>query len=588
MRLPTRPVSLLFAALTTLASGSAAAFPGFLVGKADGKRTINTGQVVIMQKGETSVVTVMADYEGPLDPFAVVLVVPGDVTEERLKMLRRDFVDRVDQLSAPRFHEWYEGDPCDSGERIQLWEMSKKAASDTAFLGGGDTGEEVRKVPKEMLLNFNIDYKKQGEYTFTFLTPEDDLAGWLGERGYKISPGAAQAVKGYVDQGSKVVVAEVNPNKIELIGGDRSILSPVQFWTETPYTKVPARLSINSLDKHQELLIYVLHPEQRYETKNYNVVFPPTNLHVDPKVEERMGEFYTALYDRLDKKYPMSFVAEYAWTSEDCGQPCPNEPLLIHEKLTLGGDIFEQSLPEEVRLPKAPDLTEEEKKKEDEEFKAKVKAKEMKQADVAKEKKQRKAERDELERRKGVLSRQKYVISRVHRRYDANGLPKDVEIGPAAQPVRGGVGVPQGKEGAAETTATPAKENMLQVRYFSFNTWGGEMKCEKPERWRWGRFWSHTRKRRKIWVADDLARRNRDYFKLDEVVWTPVPELGLKGEKPKPKLPDGGVDGGAATEEADSSSCGCRVVGGSGSTSGWIAVFLAAAAIGCRRLGRRF
>ena len=399
--------------------------------------------------------------------------------------------------------------------------MSKKARSDTAFLGGGDTGKS--KVPREMLLNFNLDYKKQAEYTFTFLEPEDSLSAWLTERGYKVSDRAVKDVQQYVDQGSKVVVGEVNPNKIELIGGDRSILSPIQFWTEKSYTKLPARLALNSLDKHQELLIYVLHPDKRFETKNYKTVLVPSNLHVSPKVEERMGEFYTALYDRIDSKFPSSFVAEYAWTTEDCGQPCPNEPLLIHEKLSLGGDIFEQALPEEERFPEPPELTEEEEKKQEEE----LKAKELNPRELRDAKKELEEERKELARRKGVLARQKYIISRVHRRYDAQGLPKDVEIGPA-QPVHGGVGIPQGAEGEVPTKAQPAKDNRLQARYIAFNTWGGEMRCEKPVRWRWGKFWSHKRKRRKIWVADDLARKNRDYFKVDEVVWTPVPELGLK------------------------------------------------------------
>ena len=126
-----RLVGLFAAALITLVSVSASAFPGFIVGKSDAKRSIHTGQVVIMRKGDTSVINVMADYEGPLDSFALVLVVPGDVTEERIKTLKRDFIDRVDQISAPRFHEFYEMDPCDPEKPVQLWELVIKADADS-------------------------------------------------------------------------------------------------------------------------------------------------------------------------------------------------------------------------------------------------------------------------------------------------------------------------------------------------------------------------------------------------------------------------------------------------------------------------
>ena len=86
-------------------------------------------------------------------------------------------------------------------------------------------------------------------------------------------------------------------------------------------------------------------------------------------------------------------------------------------------------------------------------------------------------------------------------------------------------------------------------------------------------------------MADDLARKNREYFKIDEVVWTPVPELGLKGLKPKPKV-DAGADAGATeAEEEKSSSCGCRTVGESNPGGGALAsaAFVLAAGVTRRR-----
>jgi hypothetical protein len=35
-----------------------------------------------------------------------------------------------------------------------------------------------------------------------------------------------------------------------------------------------------------------------------------------------MGEFYNALYDMILQKHPQTFLSEYAWPAEGCGQPC--------------------------------------------------------------------------------------------------------------------------------------------------------------------------------------------------------------------------------------------------------------------------
>src|SRR6478609_11214421 len=113
-----RPFSfsaLLGAGLSLLPAAPAQAFPGFLASKTKTEIKINSTQVVLMKKGTVTAVTVMSDYEGPLEPFALVLVVPPDVTAEHVTTLKREYVDRVDSISAPRFHEYWEQDPCDPG-----------------------------------------------------------------------------------------------------------------------------------------------------------------------------------------------------------------------------------------------------------------------------------------------------------------------------------------------------------------------------------------------------------------------------------------------------------------------------------------
>jgi len=78
-----------------------------------------------------------------------------------------------------------------------------------------------------------------------------------------------------------LVVAEVDPKRIELVGGERAQLSPIRFWTKSEYTKIPAKLGLLSAEKKQELFVYVLHPASRFEAKNYPNLSPPTNITVE-------------------------------------------------------------------------------------------------------------------------------------------------------------------------------------------------------------------------------------------------------------------------------------------------------------------
>lgn len=571
--------SLLILALSSWAV-PAAALPGFIIGKGSAKRHIYTSHVVVMRKGEMSAVSVQADYDGPLDPFAIVLAVPADVTLERVHTLKRDFVDRVEQMSAPRFHEFWEMDPCEPGPAEQEWERKLTASTESNFLGGGNmgttpTGSE-KKVDKELFLKVDTEFK-EGEYKYSLLGEGETLESWATSKGFSVPQGAAAAVAPYLAQGMKLLLAEVDDKRIELVGGGRAQLSGIRYWSDKPIDKLPTRLSLLSSPGKQELLLYVLHPDQRFETKNYPNVFPPTNIEVDFVVKERMGEFYAGLHDMMLAKNPQAFINEYAWHTAGCGEPCANAPLWIHEILTLGGDAFETIVPDEEKNPTVPKLTPEEKKalkKEWDELKIPPKERRGKE-------KQLMEERKTVARNKGLLERHKYIVTRLHHRYDSASLPKDPEIGPAGGHVKGGIDLPKGPKGELPTNVVPAPVSKLQTRYVFFHPWIGVLKCPKVERYKWGKAPRTYRGLRKIWIAEDLSRRSRTQIKPAAVVKTPIASLGLSGI---PEVPaEAGADGG--TEEAgEGGKCGCAVPRGHGL---WPSAALAALGLGAAGLRRR-
>jgi len=555
--------------MSVLAAAPAQAFPGFLASKTKTEIKINSTQLVLMKKGPVTAVTVMSDYEGPLEPFAMVLVVPPDVTVEHVTTLKREFVDRVDAISAPRFHEYWEQDPCDPGPVEQEWQRSMKANASSAFLGGGDMPQSTQKVAKELSLDVKAK-QKEGEYSFTLLGKDESVAGWLKSKGYNVPPGAEQAVAPYVQAGMRLVVAQVDTNRIELVGGDRAQLSPIRFWTEQPYTSLPDRVGLVNAGGKQELIVYVIDPEQRYESKNYKNLFPPTNVEVDFSVKERIGEFYAGLQDIIAQKTPGAFLNEYAWPSDGCGQPCATEPLAIAELLSLGGDVFELSVPKEEKQPKPPEPTKEEVAA------FKEATKELKPKERKAKEKQDKEDRKTVAARQALLSRHKYVVSRIHYRYDDKSLPNDPQVGAASGAVEGGVAQPKGQKAEASTDVVPATQNKFQVRYNNFHPWVPVIQCPNPERYRWGKAPRDYRGLRKTWIAEDLTRKSRTQIKPAAVVKTPIPSLGLMGAAPAPSASaaDAGADAGPAGAAATSGKCGCSVPGAPAS-SAWLAMLSA-------------
>jgi MYXO-CTERM domain-containing protein len=537
------------------AAGPAAAFPGFFASKKSEPVKTYSTQIAVMKRGSDTVVSVMADYEGPLDGFAIVMLVPADVSVDKVTTLKRDFIDRLDTLTAPRFHEYWEQDPCDPGPAQQEWERNLKVEGAAGGpLGGGAPAPEAGalKPAKELFLDVKAK-QKEGEYKFTLLDAGADVTAWLTSRGYKAPAGAAEALKPY--GALRPLIAEVDAKRIELVGGDRAQLSPVRFSTAEPFDTIPSRIGLLNAPKEQELLIYTLDPEARYEAKNYKTMFPPTNIHLDFSAKERMGEFYNALYDLILSKHPQTFLSEYAWPTEGCGQPCATEPLMIHELLSLGADVFEESVPEAERHPKPPELTKEQEKI----FKDSIK--DLKPKEKKEREKVFKAERAMVVERQGLLARHKYVVSRLHYRYDAKGLPKDPQLG-TAPPASGGTAQPVGKDGVASTEVKTGDANKLQTRYNNFHPWVPVIQCENPERHRWGKAGRDYRGLRKTWITDDLTRKSHTQIKPAVVVKTPIPDLGLAGVAPPAKVEGtAGSANGAAPAEKAKEGCGCRTVG---------------------------
>src|ERR1043166_1018102 len=100
-------------AAVAAALGRAQAFCGFFVAGSNAKLTNDASQVVLLRKGNRTVMTMSNNYQGPPENFAMVVPVPVVLKKEDVKTLPMDVFDKVDSLSAPRLVEYWERDPCE-------------------------------------------------------------------------------------------------------------------------------------------------------------------------------------------------------------------------------------------------------------------------------------------------------------------------------------------------------------------------------------------------------------------------------------------------------------------------------------------
>lgn len=566
-----------------LVSMPATCFPGVFVGKAGSQSVAHTAHVVVMLNGPISVVTVMVDYEGELSPFSLLVPVPADVTIDRVRAVKREFIARLEQLSAPRFHGFFEQDPCDHGPTEQDWDV-RYEASDSGFLAPAFLPPPERHwtVSNDISVATEPVFKN-GESEFRFHVLPDgephEIEAWLKPRGYHATAETLSSLARVLDQ-RKLLVAEVNPARAELLGDGGLQLGAIRYWSRDPALIINSTLGLLNSAGYQDLFLYVLHPTARFQVSNYDNVFLPSNVEVSPAAAEQLAVLYNALFDAQLRRNPRSAVTEFVWPTTGCGEPCPNAPLTLNELMSLGGDIMEAKLVSSVaRTPEPEPESDEEKQT----FELQLRGKSA--LEKAQALRQHGKDRRELARRRAMMSRQRYIMTRLHLRYDRKTLTSDIALQPAAEQLQGGIGIPQGPKGVLPDPARSVKVSHLQTRFVSLFTWPHSYPCEAPTRWRWARRWkSLDTALRKVWLAVDLPRQGRDPGLLTKLVETPIPDLGI-APKPTENAP---VAGSLPEKTAKHSSCSAS--GGRftrASPVGMLALLAFACSIGSRRFWSR-
>lgn len=319
---------LAFSALTALI-GSAQAFCGFYVGKADANLFNEASQVIVVRDGDKTVVSMLNDYKGELKEFAIVVPVPSVLQKGQINVGDKKMFDRLDAYSAPRLAEYYDPNPC---ERRQ-YEMMRKDVAMSAAPAPASAAPSAKALGVTIEASYTI-----GEYDIVILsaTQSDGLETWLKQSGYRIPKNSATALTPYIRQNMKFFVAKVNLAEQAKTGF--TLLRPLQFAYESEKFMLPIRLGMANANGPQDLIAYMLTKNGRVETTNYRTVKLPANmdLPVFLKQGDEFRNFYKGMFGEQAKKEAYRAVfTEYFWDMSWC-DPCAADPLSPEELRKAG------------------------------------------------------------------------------------------------------------------------------------------------------------------------------------------------------------------------------------------------------------
>jgi hypothetical protein len=555
---------LAFAALgvAVTATHRADAFCGFYVAPSDGPLYNDATQVALMREGSRTVISMSNNYKGPLADFAMVVPVPVVLQKENVKTLPRATFDKLESLSAPRLVEYWEQDPCAAPK---MDEAADKAVAAMPSLAGAGPGGGGRGYGVKIEAQFTV-----GEYEVVVLSAKesDGLERWLTDNKYKIPKGSAEALAPYVKEQMKFFVAKVDATKVQKDESGTVVLSPLRFHYEETTFKLPVRLGLLNAPAagsgtKQDLIVYVLAENKRYEVANYANAFIPTNLDVKDETRKGFGSFYATLFDAtIAKAGGRAVVTEYSWQSTSC-DPCPTPPMEDADIATLGGDVLFGMGAPAVDDKRSPPTTP--------------------------------AVPGGGRGMGGFYggSSHPVVLTRLHTRYDASTLTEDL-VFRAADAVVGGREFVVDDKGNLEQGAKPSTYgNNFQARYAIRHAWPGPILCASPRRGIWGGPPTGVPGSSSPAPAKGLAAATRGDVVLASYVKRGLSDVADYDKALGTKIPEPKVDANVKTKAKDEpppdpkkKSCGCATPGADRSGGALLAA-LGLVSLGLARRGLR-
>lgn len=263
-----------------------------------------TAAVFVTRVGTHTILTMETAYVGPVTELSMVIPVPGPIEREQVRTIPGSDFRNLDRRTAPRVrHVW----PACRRRRRPRMRLSADALG-----GGGGAAPE----PRLRLEEYGVDVEDEwevDEYDMTLLGADEStgLLRFLRDRGLELPDVAAEVLRAYIETGHRFILVDVDPSRAHQLG-DKMMLSPIQLEYDSEELRVPVRLGTLNSPGEQELLLYVLSTEGRYEVANRPSVVAPSDLRIGSSARGGVAELYRAISDEIFRQNPGAAVTEYA------------------------------------------------------------------------------------------------------------------------------------------------------------------------------------------------------------------------------------------------------------------------------------
>jgi hypothetical protein len=332
-----RRATALFLLVTLVTPDFTYAFCGFYVAKADAALFNKSSQVILVRDGNETTLTMLNDYQGPTQDFAMVVPVPVVLKRDQIKTLSKEIFTAFDNYSGPRLVDYFDEDPC--APQYDYYGADEMSVAEDAPSAG------IRSE-KTTAQNYHVTVEAKyqvGEYDILILSAEESggLERWLTDNGYKIPTGAKEVLEPYITQNLKFFVVKVNQDKLVASSNGEKNLSPLQIRFSSSKFMLPIRLGMANSTGDQDLIIYTLTRHGRVEPTNYRLAKLPTDKKIPEFIAKKFGPFYLDTYKKSwNREGKASLMLEYAWdisgTQSTKCDPCP-APVLSYAQLQAAG-----------------------------------------------------------------------------------------------------------------------------------------------------------------------------------------------------------------------------------------------------------
>jgi len=285
-------------------------FCGVYLGSTGDQMVNKSSQVVLVRQGTTTHVTLVNNYTGPLDEFAIVVPVPELLGPDDVQTVDPVHVEALQQYSAPRQVTY----DCPVPHTGWVWDT----AFDTDTADTADTADTGSGVT--VLAEYEV-----GIYNMVILSATESagLMTWLNTNGYVVPVTAETALQEYITADMLFMAAQVSLSSTSSAGHE-TLLEPLRLEYESTDFMLPIRLGTASSDGEQDLVIYGISDasDGSVVISNYPEFEVEDDCMWDPAAHASFTAFYEQQYAAgLASQPGAGWSTEYSWTPAGC-DPC--------------------------------------------------------------------------------------------------------------------------------------------------------------------------------------------------------------------------------------------------------------------------